>query len=305
MSYYSSHLQLKMTFTQLNIFSKLAELQNFTKTADELQISQSAISHAIKTLEKEWNIQLFYRNQNDIKLTEHGLKLLIKTREILNLNQGLHQEIDEIHGIHHGTLRIGSFGTSSSIILIPLILELYKQRYPNIEIYIEEGNDQDISTWLVNRKIDIGFVVLPDDRFDTIHIMDDIFVALIPKHYELASKKAIELSDLVPYPFLMTGAGSQRHVANMFKKLGLAPNIKCNFSQLLTIINMVNSGTGVSVVADMALNKDLLNLYPNIVKRPLKPNIKRSIGLAVKNKAHVTPATQAFIDIALEVLKDQ
>lgn len=294
-----------MTFTQLIIFSKLAELQSFTLTADHFQISQSAVSHTIKSLEKEWNLQLFNRHQNEAKLTEHGLKLLIKAREILNLNQGLQQEIDEIHGIHHGTLRIGSFGTSSSIVLIPLILEIYKQRYPNIEIFIEEGSDQDISSWLINRKIDIGFVVLPDERFDTIHIMDDIFVALIPQHYELANKKSIELHDLVPHPFLMTGAGSQRHVANMFKKLGLTPNIKCNFSQLLTIINMVNSGAGVSVVADMALNKNLLNLYPNIVKRPLSPNIKRSIGLAVKNKAYVTPATQAFINIALEVLKDQ
>lgn len=75
-------------------------------------------------------------------------------------------------------MRISSFGTSSSIILIPLIFELYKQCYPNIEIFIEEGNDQDISAWLVNQKIDIGFIVLPDDRFNTIHILNDIFVTL-------------------------------------------------------------------------------------------------------------------------------
>ncbi|MDN5623647.1 MAG: LysR family transcriptional regulator substrate-binding protein, partial [Acinetobacter sp.] len=62
--------------------------------------------------------------------------------------------------------------------------------------------------------------------------------------------------------------------------------------------NMVNNGAGVSIVADMALNKELMTLFPNVQKLPLSPNIKRSISLAVKNKKQMSPITQAFIDIA-------
>ncbi|GAA5630156.1 hypothetical protein Acal02_00753 [Acinetobacter calcoaceticus] len=64
---------------------------------------------------------------------------------------------------------------------------------------------------------------------------------------------------------------------------------------------MVNSNAAVSIVADLSLDQNILQLYPNIVKRPLSPNIKRSIGLAVKNKQQMTPIAKAFIEIATQL----
>lgn len=99
----------------------------------------------------------------------------------------------------------------------------------------------------------------------------------------------------------MTAAGSQQHVMDIFKKANLTPHIKCTFSQILTIINMVNNNMGVSIVADMALDKKILELYPNVTKHPLVPNVKRSIGLAVKSKKHISPALKVFIEIAQSI----
>lgn len=292
-----------MTFTQLEIFLKVAQLKSFTATAEELGISQSAVSHALKSLEKEWNVALFYREQHRTTLTSIGEKLVQHAREIVNTSSHLKQDLVDYHGLEQGILRLGSFGASSSTVLIPLILEKFTQQYPYIEIYIEEGGDKDIAEWLTDRKIDVGFVVLPEERFDTFELLEDIFVALVSDRCPLANKKAIEIPELAQYPFLMTAAGSQNHVKEMFKLYDVKPHIQGHFSQLLTIVNMVNNHVGVSIIADMAVNKPLLALYPHVIKKPLCPNLKRTIGLAVKNKDYLSPATQAFIEIALALFK--
>jgi DNA-binding transcriptional LysR family regulator len=290
-----------MTFSQLEIFVALAQFKSFTLTAKELGISQSAVSHALKSLEQEWKVRLFNRDKNDVQITQIGYESLIYANEILISSNSLKQNISSFNGLSSGKIRIGSFGASSSNVLIPLILERFTLRYPNIEVFIEEGTDKQISQWLFEGKIDIGFTVLPEDRFETYPIIEDIFVALIPKNFPLAKNKAVSLDEIVKYPFLMTAAGSQQHIIDIFKKNNITPQIKCTFSQIMSIINMVDNHIGVSIVADMALDKKILDLYPNVTKHPLVPNIKRSIGLAVKSKKHLSPVIQVFIQIAQSI----
>ncbi|EOR07713.1 hypothetical protein F896_02086 [Acinetobacter genomosp. 15BJ] len=290
-----------MTLTQLEIFSKLAELKNFTHTAQQLNISQSAISHALKALEKKWETQLFYRNNNEVELTAAGQRLLPYVNEILNVSNIIHQEVMDLKGLKTGTLRIGSFGASSSNVLIPLILKQFAQQYPDVEVLVMEGTDKEVLQWIDERKVDLGFVVLPETRFDSFVLLEDIFVALLPKHLEIAQKPAVQLQELVDHPFILTSAGSQNHVMELFKAAQLTPQIKYNLSQILSILNMVNHSAGVSIVVDLALDQNILQLYPNVVKRPLSPNIKRSIGLAVKNKQQMTPIAKAFVEIAMQL----
>ncbi|EKU54834.1 LysR substrate-binding domain protein [Acinetobacter sp. WC-323] len=290
-----------MTLTQLEIFSKLAELKNFTHTAQLLNISQSAISYALKALEKKWHTQLFYRNNNEVELTAAGQRLLPYANEILNVADMIQQEVMDLKGLKTGTLRIGSFGASSSNVLIPLILKQFAQHHPEVEVLVIEGTDKDVLQWIDERKVDLGFVVLPETRFDSFALLEDIFVALLPNDLEIAQKPAVQLQELLDHPFIMTSAGSQNHVMELFKAAQLTPQIKYNLSQILSILNMVNQGAGVSIVADLALDTNILSLYPNVVKRPLSPNIKRSIGLAVKNKQQMSPTAKAFVELAVQL----
>ncbi|NNP69937.1 LysR family transcriptional regulator [Acinetobacter sp. Ac_5812] len=290
-----------MTLTQLEIFSKLAELRNFTYTAQQLNISQSAISHALKALEKKWETQLFYRNNNEVELTAAGQRLLPYVNEILNVSSIIHQEVMDLKGLKTGTLRIGSFGASSSNVLIPLILKQFAQQYPDVDVLLMEGTDKEVMQWIDERKVDLGFVVLPEPRFDSFAVLEDIFVALLPADLEIAQQAAVKLEELMDYPFILTSAGSQNHVLELFRAAQLTPQVKYHLSQILSILNMVNSNAAVSIVADLSLDQNILQLYPNIVKRPLSPNIKRSIGLAVKNKQQMTPLAKAFVEIAMQL----
>ena len=231
-----------MTLTQLQIFSKLAELKNFTHTAQQLNISQSAISHALKALEKKWHTQLFYRNNNEVELSAAGQRLLPYANEILNVAHMIQQEVMDLKGLKVGTLRIGSFGASSSNVLIPLILKNFAQQYPEVEVLVMEGTDKDVLQWIDERKVDLGFVVLPETRFDSFALLEDIFVALLPNDLEIAQKPAVQLQELLDHPFIMTSAGSQNHVMELFKAAQLTPQTKYNLSQILSILNMVNQG---------------------------------------------------------------
>ncbi|MBJ8505878.1 LysR family transcriptional regulator [Acinetobacter seifertii] len=294
-----------MTFTQLEIFALIAELKSFTATAEKLGISQSAVSHALKSLEQQWGINLISRTQSDIELTTTGQQLLTHVKELLSISDTLEKEVAAIHGLNEGTLRIGSFGASSSIYLLPEILETFRQRYPKIEIYIDEGEDKEVAQWLLERRIEVGFLIMPDERFDTFPLIEDRFVALIPNGYTLAQQLYIDPAQLENCPFIMTMAGSRYQVELILKNFNVKPDIKFYVSQILSIVSMVHNQLGVSIVSDMVITKELLSLYPNVIKRPFKPNLKRSIGLAVKNKKHISPAVKAFIEVAQEVWSNQ
>lgn len=290
-----------MTLVQLEVFARLAELKSFTLTAKQLDVSQSAISHALKVLEQQWQVQLFYRNNNEVELTAIGYELAVYAKEILNSAVALKQKIADIHDLKTGKIIIGSFGASSSNVLLPMILEKFSRQYPSVEIMIEEGSDKQIAQWIVERKIDIGFVVLPEERFDYYPLIEDTFVALVHKDHVLSKKTHVTLEQLAQFPFLMTAAGSQQYIHALFQQASINPQIKGHFSQILSIIHMVNNQMGVSIVADLALDHHLLKHYPHVVKLPLSPHVKRSIALAVKDKNQISPFVHAFIVAAQSI----
>lgn len=295
---------MAMTFTQLEIFVTVAEHHSFTNAAKKLGITQSAVSHALKCLEQHWKVTLFSREQGAITLTHIGQQLLLHAKEVLNTAQIMQQEVNAAHGIQQGILRIGSFGSSSSIHLLPELLQAYRERYPHIEIYVEEGTDAEVSQWVAERQVDVGFAVLPKPQLVTFPLIKDIFIALIPDSYTVAQQPKLDIQSIQDYPFIMTRAGSQSHVEKLLKQHQIQPKITYQMSQLLTILNMVNLQEGIAIVADMAMPKNLLALHPHVVKRPLSPNTQRQIGLAVKNQQLMSPACKAFIQLAQSMFYD-
>lgn len=186
--------------------------------------------------------------------------------------------------------------------LLPQILERFKQSYPEIDVFVDEGEDDEVSQWLIERRVDVGFVVLPDERFDTVPLVEDQFVALIPAAHPLAAKKAVSLSEVCAMPFIMTLAGSAAAIQRLFEQERLHPSVKQRYSQIITIIKTVESGSGASIVADLAVPDQVMALCPGAVKKPLTPRVRRSVGLAVLNRTHASPAVEAFLKLAKSVV---
>lgn len=281
-----------MTLTQLEIFSRVAELAGFTSAATRLGISQSAVSHAIKSLEQELGVELFRRHQAQVELTDIGRQLLLRARAMLGLAATLEQEAADARGMKRGTLRIGSFGPTSSTRLLPHILGEYRKAYPGIEVHIDEGPDRQVLQWLEERRIDLGFVVLPEERFDTFPLLEDQLVALIPATHALAREQQVRLDQLCHDPFVLTEAGSAEQVSRLFIGAGLRPNIRYRSSQLLSTLETVARGEAVSILAELSLPSAIDTRY---VSRPLAPAVPRQVGIAVLDQRQSSPATLAFI----------
>ncbi|SMQ23502.1 transcriptional regulator, LysR family [Pseudomonas helmanticensis] len=287
-----------MTLTQLEIFSLVAELRGFTLAAHRLGISQSAVSHALKSLEQELGVELLRRHQSSVELSDIGEQLLLRARAMLGLANTLRQEAADARGMKRGTLRIGSFGPTSSIKLLPGILQRYREAHPGIEVHIDEGPDRQVIQWLEERRIDIGFVVLPEERFDTFALIEDQMLALLPINHSLATRSALSLKDLCNDPFVLTEAGSSELVSRLFSAARLQPNIRFRCSQLLSTLDTVSRGDAITVVAESSLPHAQ---NPQYVKVALSPQVKRQVGLAVLDQRQASPATLAFIELATQM----
>ncbi|RON77555.1 LysR family transcriptional regulator [Pseudomonas chlororaphis] len=284
-----------MTLSQLQIFSLVAELRGFTSAASRLGISQSAVSHALKSLEQELGVELIRRHQSLVELTDIGQQLLLRARAILGLATTMEQEAADARGMKRGTLRIGSFGPTSSMKLLPAILQRYRAAHPGIEVHIDEGPDRQVLQWLEERRIDVGFVVLPQERFDCFALVEDQMVALIPSQHALASKDSLSLAELCDDPFILTEAGSAELVSRLFLAARLSPNIRYRSSQLLSTLETVARGEALTLVAQLSLPEAS---DPRYLIKPLSPPARRQVGLAVLDRRQSSPATLAFIEQA-------
>jgi len=284
-----------MTLSQLQIFSLVAELRGFTSAASRLGISQSAVSHALKSLEQELGVELIRRHQSLVELTDIGQQLLLRARAILGLAATMEQEAADARGMKRGTLRIGSFGPTSSMKLLPAILRRYRAAHPGIEVHIDEGPDRQVLQWLEERRIDVGFVVLPQERFDCFALVEDQMVALIPSQHGLAAKDSVSLAELCNDPFILTEAGSAELVSRLFLAARLSPNIRYRSSQLLSTLETVARGDALTLVAQLSLPEAN---DPRYRVKALSPPVRRQVGLAVLDRRQASPATLAFIEQA-------
>src|SRR5258708_1858133 len=273
-----------MTFTQLEIFVAVVECESFSLAASHLGISQSGVSHAISNLETELGVMLIERHRLGISLTEMGKRVIKRAREILGLHSAILQEAAATKGLKRGSVRIGSFGITASVQLLPQLMWAFGQKYPEIELRIFEGVDREVIEWLYDRYVDVGFVLLPNESMDTIQIAEDQLVAVLPDSHPLAKKSAIRPRDLVSEPFILTAGGSQPLIEEVFRSAGIRLNVHYRLQQVLSILEIVRRGLGVSVVAELALPEDRKGL--SIV--PFEPRVVRRIGLAVRDRSNLS-----------------
>ncbi|HVL10656.1 MAG TPA: LysR substrate-binding domain-containing protein [Burkholderiaceae bacterium] len=290
-----------MTLTQLEIFTVVAERRGFTAAALQLGISQSAVSHAIAALEQALGVELLQRRQAQVELTDIGAQLLGRAQAMLGLAETMRQEAADARGMKRGTLRIGSFGPTASLLLLPAILAKYRQAYPGIEVHIDEGPDRQVVQWLTDRRVDVGFVTLPDERFETYPLFEDQLVALLPSNHALAARKAVTLAELCAGPFVLTEAGSAELVTRLFHGARLQPRIRYRVAQLISTLAIVARGDAVSIVAEGSLPLGPAGPAPGYVTRPLRPRMPRQVALAVPDGRQASPATLAFIRLAQQV----
>lgn len=281
---------------QYNAFIKIIETGSFTKAADELGYTQSAISQMINSLEKELSTTLILRSRSGISLTPDGEEFLPYIKKVHNSYRELIEKSKEMRGLQGGIIRIGTF-TSVSSSWLPELIKSFKEIYPSVKFELQQGEYTSITQLIKEGSVDFGFVN-PDavNNLHTIPVKRDEMLAILPNNHELTYYKKITLKELAHEPFILLDEGQLSIPLKFFKENNLEPNIQYRVYDDYTIMSMVEKGLGIAILPELILDK----ISYNIVKKRISPPIIRTISIAFKDKKTLPIASRYFIDFILK-----
>ncbi len=277
------------------VFLEVAKQKNLSRAAEALGYTQSGISHTLKRLEEEMNLTLFDRNRNGAFLTAAGQEILPYVSQLVQCQENLQQTIFSMHNLKQGSLHIGTY-SSISRLWLPHIIRRFKADFPSIKIYFKEGGNEDITNWIVNHEVDLGFFSsCSNENMEWIPLKDDPLLAVLPKGYR-TEEKVFPLENFNDKEFIISALGTDVEIHRTLDAFGIHPDIQYFAQDDSTIISMVSYGLGISILPKLVLDY----FDANISTLPLRPFSKRQLGIALSSTKTASPATLKFIEYARE-----
>ncbi|MFM9281438.1 LysR family transcriptional regulator [Paenibacillus jiagnxiensis] len=271
---------------------KTVEYGSFTKAAEALNYSQSGISRMINDLETEWKISLLERGRSGVRLSSEGLKLLPYAKSVCNEYQKLQTQIDELHGLQSGLIRIGTF-SSVATHWLPNIIKAFQKKYPNVDYELLLGDYTEIESWILEGRVDCGFLRLPTHpKLETIFLEQDKLLVILPENHSLTDCDRFPVKALGEDPFMLLEKGAKAEISEIFERCSIAPKVQFTTWDDYAIMSMVESGLGISILPELILQR----IPYRIVVKELEIPAYRKIGLAMKDKESASLAVKRFID---------
>ncbi|WP_166822734.1 LysR family transcriptional regulator [Thalassoroseus pseudoceratinae] len=246
-----------MELDQLRYFLQVAEKSNFTRAAEELQISQSALSRSIQKLEEELGQPVFERKTRAVTLTDAGVLLQSRARQVLSLLADTKAEINDDG--QSGCVRVGAIPTIAPFFL-PKILRVFSKTYPKASLVVQENTTDQLLKSCTQGEIDLAIVALPipakylevEPLFD-----EELFLVLPPEH-PLVEQPNIRIGDVEPYPFVLLDEAHclSDNIVTFCRQRSFLPVTVERTSQLAMVQELVSLSHGVSLIPAMARQRD-------------------------------------------------
>lgn len=281
----------------MNILKYLAfvttvEYGSFTKASEILNYSQSGISRMIGDLEREWKLTLLERNRTGIKLTSDGSRLLPYAKNVCAEYQKLQMQVDDLHGVQSGIIRIGTF-SSVATHWLPNIIKAFQKDYPGIDYELLLGDYTEIEEWIIEGRVDCGFLRLPTKPdLETITLQQDRLMAILPTDHPLAVLDKVPISALCDEPFMLLEKGAKAEVSEVFERNNLQPRVHFTTWDDYAVMSMVESGLGISILPELILKR----IPYRIAAKELDVPAYRTIVLALRDKKTASLAVKRFIE---------
>lgn len=277
---------------------KILEIGSFTKAADAMGYSQSAVSQMVQSLESELSLKLLYRSRNGIKLTPEGEALLSYIQRAVNHYNAMLEKTRELKGLNGGLIRIGTLSSVSSQWL-PGLIKDFQTLYPKVHFLLHQGDYTTIPAWVRAGEIDFGFVN-PDAEsvrgLHTIFVTSGGHKAILHPDHPLAAQPWVTLEQLAKETFLLLEEGCLSESLEAFRTLGLEPRVELRMHDNFSICSMVEANVGVSILPELALRK--MNF--RIVQLPTVPPVIRRVSLVMKDPDILPIASRYFIEFFLK-----
>lgn len=270
---------------------KIVELGSFTKAAEALGYTQSAMSQMIASLEDELSIKLLIRSRVGTRLTLEGAELYPSIERLVCQYMAVQEKANEIKGLETGVVRMGTLASISAHWL-PGLLKEFQREYPGVEFVIHQGDYTSIQEWIKSGIVDFGFVnPRAVSGIETVELKDGAMLAVLPENHPLAALREIPLALLAAEPFILLEEGHYYEPLEAFRKVGVAPNIRYTIHDDYAIMTMVEAGLGISILAELILHRT----HYRLALRPTQPPISRTIAIGYKDRGSLSMAARRFI----------
>jgi LysR family cyn operon transcriptional activator len=287
-----------MELSHLRTFRVVAELLNFTRAAERLHMSQSAVSHQIKALEGELGEPLFIRTQRGVKLSEAGKLVLEYTERILSEAEALRERVSGRARAPVGRVRAAAATQAFGYLFAPLF-ELFMETHPGIELTFRTtvSTEQTLAD-ILDGLADVGFASLPvySPALQRTEIFEDELVLVVGQGHRLASQIEVAVEEIVRERLILfeQGASIRRATDDFFKRVGIQPDLALESNDTYFIKYMVEHGWGISLLPAWAVRDDVAT--GRLAKLRLAGHrLRRTVAMVTLR--HFQPsATRAFLD---------
>lgn len=285
-----------MMNNNLRVFIRVAERGSFTQTANELYISQPAVSRAIKALEDELKVKLFFRDKrNGLILTDAGEKILLLARQMADNENRIYQTAFRENNFLGGKVRVASMPILTSVILSKVIFR-FRQKYPYVTLELMEGSSSEIRKAVEEHKVDFGFTSSPFGNLDRRVMFTDRMVAVSREQND--NQKPIDLT-VDTEKYILCRAGYETVIEELN-----AQRVKLEHcfivQQAETVINLVKEGNGTGILSELVLNATPNELF----RQSVTPPVQMDIGIIANDLSDLTPVALTLMHMVEEVCQE-
>lgn len=251
---------------QLLYILKVAECQNITRAAEQLFVSQPALSHFISKAEEELGAKIFNRGTTPLTLTQAGEKYVKTARMILGLQESLKQEIENLKDCRSGVITLG-LSDMRATTLLPFVLPEFRRLYPNVTIRTVESSSKEVESNVRNGAVEIGIIPLYDygqDLSSSVLYDEELLLVSaseVPSHHG-ETRNWVSLGDMTGKDFILLHRPNRirRAVDAMFIEHGVKPKSIFESCNNMTVYMMAASGLGLAIVPDSVIR--IMNPMP-------------------------------------------
>lgn len=297
--------------TRLRMFVALAGCGSFSRAAEELGYTQSAVSRQIATLEAEAGTALVDRSSRPARLTEAGEALARRAEEAIAALAAAREELEALAELRAGRLRVGTFASAGAVLVVPALTE-FRRRHPGVDVSLVEAGPEEVIRDLRAGELELAVSydypnagATLDEGLVSHHLLDDADRLVVHPEHPAAKRARVTIAQLGReswvVPALAPGHPASRMFAAACDAAGYEPTVayrtnSCEMSQAL-----VAEGGPVTLVPELALHP----VHPGVVVRRLSgAGPVRRVFAARRPTKHPSPATSAFLEILLDVAAD-
>ncbi len=291
-----------MQIESLKVFCDLAETESFTKAAQINQVTQSAVSQQISSLERQFKSLLIERSKKKFRLTREGQVLYEYSKQIIQTFEALHSRLQEIKDIISGTIRVATI-YSIGLHDLPPYIKKFLKTYPTVHVHVEYRRANQVYEDVLGNVVDVGLVAFPskDNKLEIVPLRRDNMVLICHPQHPLAKFKSVKLNAIIGQKFIAfePDIPTRKAIDRILKDQNVAVQPVMEFDNIETVKRAVEIDAGISIVPQGTIMQEIAKQTLAAVQFEDAQFFRQLAAIYKKNKV-LSPAIKQFLSIVKE-----